>query len=103
MIDLLRNYPPAVAWFAGQPMLSVARPVVMELIEGVSNNIELARTLKLVGRFQIIGVEDADFVWATEQLTQFYLSHNVDAFDTLIAAIAHRLQQNHLYSEYQTL
>jgi len=31
-------------------------------------------------------------VWATEQLIVFNLSHNIDVFDCLIAAVSHRLQ-----------
>lgn len=92
LIDLLRGYPASIAWFTTQPLLSVSRPVVMELIEGLSNKVELGRTLKFVGRFQIVSVSDHDFIWATEQLSQLYLSHHVDSFDALIAATAHRLQ-----------
>ncbi len=92
IIDELRKYPPAETWLQGQNYLGISRAVYLEVIQGAVTKIEQRRAIKLMNRFQFIELIDADFKWATDQLIRFNLSHNIDAFDCLIAAPAHRLQ-----------
>lgn len=92
VIDLLRGYPLAQVWFVSQNDLAVARVVWLEVIEGAPNQRAQRAAIQLLKRFRSIELESADVIWAAEKLSKFNLSHNVDAFDCLIAAVSYRLQ-----------
>ncbi len=92
IVDLLRGYPAAQAWYQAQQDLGVSRAVWLEILEGVQNRKAQADALKLLRRFQIEEIVTADVVWATERLGQLGLSHSVDAFDCMIAGVNQRLQ-----------
>lgn len=93
VIDLLRKYPPAENWLRSQRQtLGVSRVVYLEVLEGAENKAEQRRVLNLLKRFDLVQMIQQDFDWATQQLVQYRLSHNVDAFDCLIAAPSYRLQ-----------
>lgn len=91
VIDLLRGYPPAQAWYLQQVDLGVSRAVWLEALEGSQNRQEQRHALKLLKRFYTDEITESDSIWATNQLIRLNLSHNIDAFDCLIAASAHRL------------
>ncbi|MBL8163685.1 MAG: PIN domain-containing protein [Anaerolineae bacterium] len=91
VIDLLRGYPPAQAWYLRQTDLGVSRAVWLEVLEGTQNRHDQRQALKLLKRFYLDEMTEADGVWATDQLLGLSLSHNIDAFDCLIAASSHRL------------
>jgi len=62
VIDLLRNYPPAIAWLQHQSVLLATTPLVwLEIIEGSSNKVEQTRGLGLLRRFDLVYLSDADF------------------------------------------
>ncbi|MCC6612696.1 MAG: PIN domain-containing protein [Anaerolineae bacterium] len=92
LVDLLRGYPSAVNWIATQSDLGVSEIVAYELIEGADNRRELERALVQFGHFELVEHPASDLQWARQQLTQYWLSHHIDAFDCLIAALAYRLQ-----------
>ena len=92
VVDLLRGYPPAQSWFLTQQDLGASRAVWLEVIEGAQNRNAQRHALHLLRRMELVEITTADVVWATEQLLALNLSHNIDAFDCLIAAVSHRLQ-----------
>ena len=92
VVDLLNDYPPAIQWFSVQSDLALTRSVWLEVIEGVENKIEMQQTTAFLDRFGLVELTVSDFDWATRQLIKYRLSHNIDAFDCLIAAPSYRLQ-----------
>ncbi len=66
--------------------------VRLEAIEGVQNRTSQRAALRLLNRFELVELTTQDMVWATNQLLKFNLSHNIDVFDCMIAAVNHRLQ-----------
>ncbi len=93
IIDLIRLYPPAVQWISNQKInLGVCEIVWMEVIQGATNKTDQQKAIKILNRFARVEVEKADIQWAGQSLIIFRLSHNIIAFDALIAATAHRLQ-----------
>lgn len=92
IVDLLRGYPPAQSWFLTQSNIGVCRVVWLEIIEGAPNGSALRHALKLLKRLPLEEIIPADMIWATERLISINLSHNVDAFDCMIAAVNYRLQ-----------
>ena len=92
VVDLLRGYPPAVAWLEGQPPLGLSPVVWLEILNGVTNRKDQERAVKLLKHFLRIEVLSLDFDWAIRQALALRLSHNVDMMDCLIAASAHRLE-----------
>jgi predicted nucleic acid-binding protein len=91
LIDVMRNYSPAQAWLGQQGQLGVTRIVWLELLEGAENKTKQLQAILLLKRFVLIPMTDTDMVWAVEKMTRFGLSHNVDAFDCLIASVHPRL------------
>lgn len=91
VVDLLRGYPSAQTWFLAQRDLGVSRAIWLEIIEGTENSTAQRHALRLLRRFELVELTTPDIEWATEKLLQLHLSHNVDAFDCLIAAVNERL------------
>lgn len=92
IVDMIRGYLPAQNWYLSQSGLGVSRGVWLEVMEGVENSRAQRDALKLLRRFELVELTTADTIWATQQLITFYLSHNIDAFDCLIASASFRLQ-----------
>jgi predicted nucleic acid-binding protein len=88
---VIRKYAPAQAWLAQQGQLGVTRIVWLELLEGAENKQKQLRAIVLLKRFTLVPITDTDMAWAVEKMTRFGLSHNVDAFDCLIASVHPRL------------
>src|SRR3989304_5182564 len=91
VVDLLRQYQPAEARLSTQSQLGVSRAVYFEIVEGVRNGTKLRAALKFLKHFELIEYSSADLAWATDKLTNFWLSHGIDGYDCLIAAPCHRL------------
>lgn len=91
LIDILRGYDPAEEWLATQEQLGVTQIVWLELLEGAQDKRAQVRALKLLRRFETIKLTPVDMEWAVKQLTRYGLSHNVGAFDCLIASVHPRL------------
>jgi len=92
IVDLLRGYAPAQIWIASQHNPGISRSARLEIIEGALNKIFQKQAINLVNEFESVEMTLSDFAWAEQQLARLRLSHNVGAFDCLIAAPAHRLQ-----------
>ena len=92
VVDLLRKYPPANNWLHSQGNLGVTRVVWWEVVQGAQDKMRQQRTLMLLSRFVLVELTALDMIWATNALIRFNLSHNVDIFDCLIAAVGNRLQ-----------
>ena len=92
IVDLLRGHQAAQNWIASQQDLAITRAVWLEAIEGALDSHHQRLTLGLLNQFGLEELTVSDFDWAARQLLRFRLSHNVDAFDCLIAAPSYRLQ-----------
>ncbi len=91
LVDVLRGYPAGAAWLERQNTLGVPRAALLELIEGTSDKRGYRAVLKLVGQLEMIETTESDLIWATDMLSLYRHSHNVDSFDCVIAASAVRL------------
>ena len=93
LVDLLRNYPPAVSWIQAQSPAPAITPIVwMELIAGAQNKVAQDDVLKVLSGFTIEYLTQPDLDWAIQQLLAFRLSHNAAILDCLIASVNYRLQ-----------
>jgi len=90
MIDLLRGYPPAVAWLRLVRHEPLALPgfVVLELLDGCSNRQETDRLIKFVSSYRVLWprVEDCDR--AISDFAAARLERKLNILDILIAECA---------------
>ncbi len=93
LVDLLRGFPPANAWFKGLGRQRVAiTPVVwMEIVQGAANKERRAQAIRFLRQFRIEHPTEDDNRWAMRQLAHFHLSHNIHLQDAMIASVAARL------------
>jgi len=90
MIDLLREYPPAIAWLDSLDDDEILLPgfVVMELIQGCKNRTEQRRLQK--------GLESYNIIWPSPEVcdkalavfSRYHLSHSLGIIDALIGQTA---------------
>ncbi len=92
LVDILRQYPPARAWYAAQSDLGICPLVYMELMEGSENKTAQNKARKLAATFDMVYLTDTDFDWAMQYHAAYSLSHGVGLVDCLIAAPAARLE-----------
>ena len=92
VVDIMRGYGPAAKWLENLAEPAITRIVHLEVLAGSLNKIEQQKALRFLQRYSIIELTLDDFVWATRQLIEYKLSHNVGIMDCLIAAPAARLQ-----------
>ena len=93
LVDLLRNYLPAVSWIKTQnQLMGVTSVTWMEVMFGAKNKTKQAMAIKMLKQFEMVYLTQEDQVWAMQQLQKYRLSHNLDLGDCLIAAPSHRLQ-----------
>lgn len=89
LIDIQRGHPRAVAWFAGLTDLpSVPGIVIMELIQGAQNSLQVQQVLKLVAPLPVVWPTETDCDRALSDFTAYHLSHSLGLIDSLIAACA---------------
>lgn len=91
LIDLLRRYPPAVAWFDALPAeeeLAVPGYVVMELIQGCRNKAEQNRVQRELATYGVVWLSEAECDRALEVFATFRLSHSAGLLDVLIGQTA---------------
>ena len=90
MTDLLRNYPPAIAWLQSLQTTSIGIPgfVAMELIQGCRNRTEQQRVSRFLGSYTLYWPTETDCNHAFADFSQFYLSDNLGIIDSLIAHTA---------------
>jgi predicted nucleic acid-binding protein len=90
MVDVLRNYPPAVAWLNSLGNTAVGLPglVAMELIQGCPNLAEQQRVQRQIARFVLSWPSEVDCNRALQDFSAFRLSHGVGLLDALIGHTA---------------
>lgn len=72
--------------------LAITSIVWMECVQGARNGSERAKIMRFLRQFKIEYPIQNDHVWATLQFGRFSLTHGLGITDTLIAAVAARLQ-----------
>lgn len=115
MIDLLRQYPPAMQWFDvldEDEELALPGYVVMELIQGCRDKAEQERLQRTVAPYGIVWLSPGDCDRALEVFAQYHLSHGAGVLDVLIGQTAvalgvplHTFNQKHyrFMGELQTI
>lgn len=91
LIDLLRKYPPAVAWFdalSEDEELAVSGYVVMELIQGCRNRAEQDRVQRELAPYGVVWLAQTDCDTALDVFATYRLSHNAGLLDVLIGQTA---------------
>lgn len=91
VVDLLRSYPAAENWLQSQNQLAVSRAVWIEVLQGVPDSKKQRAALKILRHFELIDLTAEDQNIATNLLLQFSLSHGIDGYDCLIAAVCIRM------------
>ncbi len=107
MIDLLRQYPPAVRWFstlADDEVLLLPGYVMMELIQGCKNKREQEKLQRELAAYGVVWPTPDDCDKALAIFTEYRLSHNAGLLDTIIgqtavalAAPLHTFNQKHYH------
>lgn len=95
IIDLFRDYSPAVEWLDSLEQSEIVLPgfVVMELIQGTRTKIELARVQGILAPFKVIWPTPEVCSQALAVFAQFYLGHNLGILDALIGQLAVSLNE----------
>ncbi len=91
MIDMLREYPPAIEWFDSlrdDEELFLPGYVVMELIQGCRNKSEQEKLKNRLGGFVSVWPAHEECDKALHIFTDYYLSHNAGMLDVLIGQTA---------------
>jgi predicted nucleic acid-binding protein len=90
MVDILRAYPPAVSWLRSQEEQEIGLPgyVVIELLDGEPNKESMNKMQRVLEPYLIHWPNAADCNRALSVFAQGKLSHNLSAFDALIAETA---------------
>jgi predicted nucleic acid-binding protein len=89
LIDIQREYAPALTWFAALADLPVVPGlVVMELIQDAQNARQVRQALKLVAPLPVVWPTAADCQRALVDFTAYHLSDSLGLLDALIAACA---------------
>lgn len=90
MIDVLRQFPAALAWLAslGSETIVVPGFVAMELLQGCRNRAEQEKVERTLNRCRIVWPTAASCDAALTTFAQFHLSHNLGVIDALIGQTA---------------
>lgn len=92
LIHLLRGDAVAAQWLATQPRLAMTSISWLEVMQGAPGKRGETRSLNLFSQFDLIYLDEADQLWAMQQMLAYRLSHGVSIMDCLIASVCHRLQ-----------
>lgn len=90
MIDLLREYQPALKWLASLGDEEIILPgfVVMEILQGCQNKTQQSRVEKVLTGFEIVWPFPETCDRALGIFAQYHLSHGVGILDALIGQMA---------------
>ena len=85
-VDLLREYPPALAWLdsLGDTELLLPGFVAMELIQGCRNKMEQDKLESQLGGYPVVWPSPAVCGEALSAFTQYHLSHGIGILDAPI-------------------
>jgi predicted nucleic acid-binding protein len=89
-VDILRRYPPAVAWAetAGDDRIVLPGLVVMELVDGCTDGEALARLRRGIRKHRVIWPSWKACGEALDDLVAFRLSHGLGIIDALVGRTA---------------
>ena len=90
MIDILRGYPPALAWLRSLNDDVIALPgfVLMELIQGCKTKKEQQSISTELDSYKILWPSHSDCNDAVKLFTRYRLSHHIGIIDVLIGQLA---------------
>ncbi len=90
MIDLLRQYLPAVTWLDSLSDEEIILPgfVVMELLQGCSNKTEQDKVEKVMTAFEVVWPSPETCDDALTVFARYHLSHSLGLLDALIGQTA---------------
>lgn len=90
LIDIMRNYVPAVAWLRELGVEEIALPglVAMELVQGCRNKVEQQQVETLLRHYPLHWPSQLDSSRAFHLFSEFYLSDGIGLLDALIAETA---------------
>lgn len=90
LIDVLRQYPPAVEWLRqlGDEVLLVPGYVVMELLQGCASRAEQEKIEKVLAGASVLWPTEAACNQALVTFARYHLSHNLGMLDALIGQLA---------------
>ncbi len=91
VIDLLREYPAATAWFDSlddDETLALSGLVVMELIQGCQNKRQQEHLQRDLTFYEILWLSPADCNSALKLFAQYHLSHSAGLIDVLVGQTA---------------
>ena len=90
MIDILREYPPALAWLRSLDDDIIALPgfVLMELIQGCKTKKEQQSLSTELDAYKILWPTHSDCNEAVKLFTRYRLSHNIGIIDVLIGQLS---------------
>lgn len=94
MIDLLRQYPPAVVWLGslGEEEILLPGFVVMELLQGCRNKAEQEEVERKLGAYSIVWPSPEMCNEALSVFASYHLSHGLGILDALIGQMAAALK-----------
>lgn len=86
-IDLLREHPPALEWFAGLTEIpAIPGFCALELVVGAERTRDLKVVQKFLARFDIVWPSADDMQRAVSEYAPLHLTHGLGGLDALIAA-----------------
>jgi predicted nucleic acid-binding protein len=94
MIDVLRQYPPAITWLETLEDEEIILPgfVVMELLQGCNNKAEQEKMENILAAFEVIWPSADTCDEALGVFASYHLSHNIGLLDALIGQTAVALE-----------
>ena len=94
MIDLLRQYPPALVWLDSIDEEEIILPgfVVMELIQGSRNREQQGKMEEVLKDYSVVWPSSGMCDQALSTFASYYLSHSLGIIDALIGQIAVALE-----------
>jgi predicted nucleic acid-binding protein len=88
MVDILRDYNPAIEWVASVQEVSLPGFVAMELLQGCKNARGQKQLEKVLATYMLYWVEPQDCARALKNFAAYHLSHQLGLLDALIAETA---------------
>jgi len=90
MIDILREYTPALEWLKtlNSEYIGIPGLVAMELLQGCRNSVEQHQLEKVLRSYTLYWPDRADCGRAFNDYSKYHLSHNISILDALIAETA---------------
>lgn len=87
MIDILRQYAPALGWLRslGSEELAIPGLVAMELLQGCRNRREQQRVERVLRPYRLYWPSQSDCERAFNHYAKYHLSHQLGILDALIA------------------